>query len=143
MLEVLQEVLFQWYAEGLNQFTHSCAVGKAIYENFAGELHEQLTQPDEMLADLISDTARYTQEMRDSLEQGRDRLLEINSCNKEVAADLIAKIEAAEAPEVLDDYLELLFDCFNIGDVLSYLAKVVWSLPQLTKIYYCTGSLHN
>ncbi len=109
-----QETLFQWYSEGLNQFTHSCAVGKAIYENFAGELHEQLTHPDEALPDLISDTARYTQEMRDSLEQGRDRLLEINSCNKEVAADLIEKIEAAEAPEVLDDYLELLFDCFNI-----------------------------
>ena len=109
-----QETLFQWYAEGLNQFTHSCAVGKAIYENFADELLEQLTHPDDALPDLISDTARYTQEMRDSLEQGRDRLLEINSCNKEVAAELIEKIEAAEAPEALDDYLELLFDCFNI-----------------------------
>ena len=110
-----QEVLFKWYQHGLNQFTQSCAVGKAIYERFEAELLSQLDVADEEGLDaLISDTAAYTQTMREALEQGRDRLLEINSCNKPVAAKLIEKIEGAEAPEALDDYLELLFDCFNI-----------------------------
>ena len=111
-----QEVLFKWYEQGLNQFTQSCAVGKAIYERFEDALHEQLQQSDDLigLETLIADTAEYTEQMREALEQGRDRLLEINSCNKEVAADLIEKIEIAEDPEALDDYLELLFDCFNI-----------------------------
>jgi len=109
-----QAVLFEWYQHGLNQFTNSCAVGKAIFEKFEDELHQQLAADDDGLDKLIKDTAAYTQQMRDSLEQGRDRLLEINSCNQEVAAELIKKIEEAEAPEALDDYLELLFDCFNI-----------------------------
>ncbi len=109
-----QAVLFEWYQHGLNQFTNSCAVGKAIYEKFEDELLQQLASDDDGLEKLIQDTADYTQKMRENLEQGRDRLLEINSCNQEVAADLIAKIEASEAPEALDDYLELLFDCFNI-----------------------------
>ena len=109
-----QEVLFKWYEQGLNQFTQSCAVGKAIYERFEDALQEQLAHSDDGLETLIEDTAEYTQQMRETLEQGRDRLLEINSCNKEVAADLIEKIEVAEDPEALDDYLELLFDCFNI-----------------------------
>lgn len=109
-----QEVLFKWYQQGLNQFTESCAVGQAIYEYFAETLHSQLQHDDEGLEALISDTSEYTQKMRAALEQGRDRLLEINSCNKAVAAELIEHIEAAESPELLDDYLELLFDCFNI-----------------------------
>ena len=109
-----QAVLFEWYQRGLNQFTNSCAVGKAIYEKFEGELHRQLAGDDDGLDQLVKDTADYTQQMRERLEQGRDRLLEINSCNQAVAADLIGKIEEAEAPEALDDYLELLFDCFNI-----------------------------
>ncbi|PID46856.1 MAG: RNA polymerase-associated protein RapA [Proteobacteria bacterium] len=109
-----QEVLFQWYQHGLNQFVQSCAVGKAIYERFSVALHEQSVQHDEGMNELIAETAEYTQHMREVLEQGRDRLLEINSCNKTVAADLIRKIEEAESPEILDDYLELLFDCFNI-----------------------------
>ncbi|PWQ99812.1 RNA polymerase-associated protein RapA [Leucothrix pacifica] len=111
-----QEVLFKWYEQGLNQFTQSCAVGKAIYERFEDALLEQLEQNDDAigLETLIADTAEYTEQMREALEQGRDRLLEINSCNKDVAAELINKIEVAEDPEALDDYLELLFDCFNI-----------------------------
>ena len=109
-----QAVLYEWYQYGLNQFTNSCAVGKAIYEKFEEALHHQLAADGEGLEQLIKNTAEYTQQMRDSLEQGRDRLLEINSCNQNVAAELIEKIEAAEAPEALDDYLELLFDCFNI-----------------------------
>ncbi|MCL4154221.1 UNVERIFIED_CONTAM: hypothetical protein GTU68_019372 [Idotea baltica] len=109
-----QEVLFTWYEKGLNQFTQSCAVGKAIYEHFESDLLQQLAEPDDGLDQLITDTADYTEQMRVALEQGRDRLLEINSCNKDVAADLISKIETAEAPDLLDDYLELLFDCFNI-----------------------------
>jgi len=109
-----QAVLYEWYQHGLNQFTNSCAVGKAIYEKFEDALHQQLAADDDGLDKLVKDTATYTQQMRKTLEQGRDRLLEINSCNKDVAAKLIEKIEAAEAPEALDDYLELLFDCFNI-----------------------------
>ena len=109
-----QAVLYEWYQHGLNQFTNSCAVGKAIYEQFEDELHQQLAADDDGLDKLIKDTAAYTQQMRENLEQGRDRLLEINSCNQTVAAELIEKIEAAEAPEALDDYLELMFDCFNI-----------------------------
>ena len=109
-----QAVLFQWYQEGLNQFTQSCAVGKAIYEEFETELLEQLEQADDALPDLIADTASHTNKMREMLEQGRDRLLEINSCNKTVAAELIAKVEEVEAPEILDVYLDQFFDCFNI-----------------------------
>ncbi len=87
-----------------------------IYERFEDALLEQLEQNDDVigLETLIADTAEYTEQMREALEQGRDRLLEINSCNKDVAAELINKIEVAEDPEALDDYLELLFDCFNI-----------------------------
>ena len=109
-----QAVLFRWYQEGLNQFTNSCAVGKAIFEKFEAALLQQLEADDDGLEALLKDTAAYTQQMREQLEQGRDRLLEINSCDQTVAAGLIEKIETAEAPEALDDYLELLFDCFNI-----------------------------
>lgn len=109
-----QEILLRWYHEGLNQFEESCSAGFAIFEQFESRLREQLITPDAGLDSLIADSAEFTAATRAELREGRDRLLERNSCKPEEAATMIADIEAAEASDDLSEYLELLCESYGV-----------------------------
>ena len=113
-----QEILFRWVHEGIQVFTQSCSAGYEIYNHFSSRLHELIQLEDiqdtEILDQLINDTAEFTSKTMQSLHDGRDRLLELNSCNKEQALQLIEKIHAEEQHQVLNDYMELVFDQFGV-----------------------------
>jgi ATP-dependent helicase HepA len=109
-----QETLLRWYHEGLNQFEESCSAGHAIYRQFETRLHQQLLSPDEQLEALLADSATFTAQTRAELREGRDRLLERNSCKPEVAASLIEDIEAAESGDALRDYLDMLCESYGV-----------------------------
>jgi ATP-dependent helicase HepA len=115
--ETAQEVLFRWYHEGINLFEQSCAVGFSIYQHFASqlkpllELHEDSAAP---LNQLIKETKLYTKELNTILKEGRDKLLEMNSCNLAVAEELIAEIEAEENILELETYMTKVFQEYGI-----------------------------
>ncbi len=109
-----QETLLRWYHEGLNQFEESCSAGFAIFQEFETRLREQLLAPDDRLDALITDSAAFTARTRAELREGRDRLLERNSCKPVEATAMIADIESAEASNELRDYLELLCDSYGV-----------------------------
>ena len=109
-----QETLFRWYDEGLNLFRESCSAGHAIYSRFNERMEEQLKRPDEALAELIEDSARFTQETRRELREGRDRLLERNSCNTDIAAALIEEITDSEQSADLEPYLDMLCQSYGV-----------------------------
>lgn len=128
-----QEILFRWYQEGLDAFTTSNAVGVAVYEAVADQLMQQLQAPDAGLEDLISQTAAHTRELRQRLQSGRDRLLEMNSCNRPKAQALIAQIEAEENTPALQDYMERVWDLHGVAHELhSQDALVLRPSEQMT-----------
>ena len=111
-----QAVLLRWYDEGLNSFRAACTVGQLISETFAESLNACL-QGQESLANidqLIADTLAVRLEAEQRLQQGRDRLLEMNSCNQEQAAELIEQIVLQERSHELSDYMERLLDQFGV-----------------------------
>ncbi len=112
--ESAQEVLFHWYHEGIGLFEQSFSAAYSILERFESRLLRQLEQPDDDLAALISDTASFTRETRQALQQGRDPLLELSSCNPQQARAQIEAIEAAENSPALRRYMENLFDQFGV-----------------------------
>jgi len=109
-----QEVMFRWYHEGLNLFQRSCSAGFAIYEKFAIELQQQLTEQNQNLEQLIRETADYTKQLLLQMQEGRDRLLELNSCDPVVAKSLIEAIEQEEQQGELADYMTKVFDEFGV-----------------------------
>lgn len=109
-----QEVIFRWYHQGLNLFERSCSAGFAIYEKFASELEQQLKSTDEHLDALVEATADYTGTILQQMQEGRDRLLELNSCKPEVANALIEKIEQDEQQGELAGYMKRVFDEFGV-----------------------------
>jgi ATP-dependent helicase HepA len=65
-------------------------------------------------AALCTATRELAQGLRETLEKGRDRLLEINSRRPEMARALIAEIKAEDEDDELEGYLEEVFDHFGL-----------------------------
>lgn len=110
-----QEVLFRWYHEGINLFEKSCSVGFSIFSQFSERLLLIMeTLDNDLLQALIDDTKMYTEKMTERLEEGRDRLLELNSCNYPKAQELIAAIEDEENSLELESYMADVFQEYGV-----------------------------
>ncbi len=111
-----QEKLLRWYHEGLNAFRQVCSIGQSIYQEYSQRLHQNmLTQnSSEDFELLIKETHDKSQEMIQALQQGRDRLLELNSCNPIKAAEVIEEILSSTNQLELADYMERVFDQFGV-----------------------------
>ncbi len=112
-----QHRLYQWYHRGLNVFQRSCSAAYSIYQQYADTLHRQLLATAPAAADveqLLTDAQATTTRTLAALHQGRDQLLERNSCKPQVAADLITAIKAREDAEALQDYMEAVFEQYQL-----------------------------
>ncbi len=110
-----QDVLFNWYDKGLNIFSESCAAAYAIYEKFEALLNEALANPDTDITSLINETSKHNNAVKQAMHDGRDRLVELNSCRKDIAEDIIKNIRDDENPKLLMDYMESMFDTYGVG----------------------------
>ena len=109
-----QQTLLDWYDRGLNLFLDSCSAGFTILETFSDRLQVQLLSPSAEFETLIADTAEYTEKTRLELREGRDKLLERNSCKPAIANKLIEEITENENSEQLQGYLEALCDAYGV-----------------------------
>jgi ATP-dependent helicase HepA len=109
-----QETLLDWYDRGLDLFHESCSAGTLIFERFEQRLLAQLRRRSADFDELLVDTAAFTLKTRAELREGRDRLLERNSCKPAVAAAVIREIEDNEDSERLQTYLESLCEAYGV-----------------------------
>lgn len=112
-----QEIMLQWYHQGLNAFEHTCPAGASVFvqvrETLLEALHQLENGSDDLMA-LIVTTQHLYSEMNDQLQRGRDRLLEYNSCRPHIANHLKALAQAEDERNELADYLEHLYDCYGV-----------------------------
>ncbi|QMU61046.1 MAG: RNA polymerase-associated protein RapA [Gammaproteobacteria bacterium] len=122
-----QEKLMRWYDEGLNAFRQVCSIGQAVYPLFSDRLQECLInqKDNEDFEQLAQDTKTKTNEMQQALQQGRDRLLELNSCNPNQAAEVVQDILTSTEQMELADYMERVCDQFGVDQQYHSLHSVV------------------
>ncbi|OQX38380.1 MAG: RNA polymerase-binding ATPase [Oceanospirillales bacterium LUC14_002_19_P2] len=118
-----QARLFHWYHEGLDAFADTCPAGSVVFSELGGELTEWVSntatnETDETgeanSNELISKTLSLNTEIAGNLRQGRDRLLELNSCGAGSSHDLADEIRKQDTPKVLRNYLERLMEGFGL-----------------------------
>jgi len=114
-----QEVLVRWFHEGLNAFEENLEGGNKLEHLFGDRLLKislTLSSPNTegQLESLIADTAIFYQELKATLANGRDRLLEMNSFRPKVAEKLIEKIQAEDLDMSLETYMIKVFEHFGI-----------------------------
>jgi len=112
-----QEVLTRWYQQGLNAFESNLQGANQLLRQFGEKvlaLAADYTDA-EQLDKLIAATATAHTEIAQQLEQGRDRLLELNSHRPTEAAAVAEAIAAADADAELEAFLLRVFDHFGVG----------------------------
>jgi ATP-dependent helicase HepA len=129
-----QEVLARWYHEGLNAFETNLEGGNELLRKFGRAVHDlalefpvaDRKEAEAELAGLLKKTSQARQQMRRLLEQGRDRLLELNSFRPAVAAKIVSEIHEQDRREDLENYMLDIFDHYGVH--LEELAPHTWQL---------------
>ena len=122
-----QDVLLKWYDQGMNAFDQVFPAGGSIYQTVKEDLHHCLNNPTEQqaIATLIERTQTLTAETIATLQQGRDRLLELNSCNLPVANELIADLEEASQASELSAFMDRVYDQFGVEQQLHSADSII------------------
>ncbi|WP_170167438.1 RNA polymerase-associated protein RapA [Amphritea balenae] len=111
-----QAILLDWLHRGLNCFERACPVGQVLFDQFLEQLIPALFDEfdEQEVEQLVSSTRAEADRLLDQLQQGRDRLLELNSC-KPAKADLIAEsMEVSGNSIELSRYMEKMLDQFGV-----------------------------
>lgn len=120
-----QEICFRWYHEALQAFEHTCPAGHSVYKRVQHDLHDVIsnscstastddTKTNELIDTLIETSKQHYLELSQSLQRGRDRLLEYNSCRPAIAEDIKQRTAAEDKNSQLSEYMENAYDCFGI-----------------------------
>ncbi|ABZ78331.1 SNF2-related protein [Shewanella halifaxensis HAW-EB4] len=110
-----QERLTEWYHQGLNAFECTCPSGHILFNEFSGELLETLLNNDETsLETLLDNTKARYQELKLAMEQGRDKLLEINSHGGERANKLVQSLADKDGDTQLIGSVIRLWDIIGV-----------------------------
>jgi len=112
-----QEVLLRWYHEGLNAFVHTCQAGQQILEQLSPALHQACTTYPDNPADLhrlLERTRQMHEEISATLKNGRDHLLELNSCREQEAIRLVERLSMIDRTSGLAGYMEQLFAAYGV-----------------------------
>ncbi len=114
-----QARLVDWYHIGLNAFLHVCSVGHNIFEQVGDDLVQALVAKDDVIAEqefynLLEQTKNLREEALEAMKQGRDRLLELNSCHKVHAAEVVDEVNFSTNALALSRYMDQVFDLFGV-----------------------------
>jgi ATP-dependent helicase HepA len=117
-----EEAVVEWYHRGLDAFETSLQGGNDYEEKFKSRLlalalaygggDKKVGQP--QLEAFIAETAEFRRALAQKLKQGRDRLLELHSFDREAAAAVIARVRAADSDPALKNFLLELLDHFGV-----------------------------
>jgi len=112
-----QELLFDWYHQGMQAFEHTCITGRVIYESFGEQLlalaladQQQSSEAEQ----LISASWQKHLTIKAELESGRDKLLELNSSGQGRAQELVDKISKSDQQIALPQFMFQALDVFGV-----------------------------
>lgn len=111
-----QEFLFKWYHEALDALQHPNPAAVTVHRQLAEKLETALQASDASHHNLLIEEGRKLSEaVQLELHNGRDRLLELNSCRKEEAETLMHLAKAMDTDERLWPFMEETFDAFGVN----------------------------
>ncbi|MEI6334791.1 MAG: RNA polymerase-associated protein RapA [Methylococcaceae bacterium] len=110
-----QHSLYRWYDEGLNAFRSNNSAAQAVADKLQDQLKDILDNNHQADIDaFIAKTQALSAEIEAQLHNGRDQLLELNSCRKELSDELIDQINSYEHEGALWPYMENVFECYGV-----------------------------
>lgn len=112
-----QSLLYRWYHNALNAFEHTCVTGRAVFESHGKALQQAMfTQAWQGKdADAIIEASHQQHlTIKQELESGRDKLLELNSSGQGRAKEIVEQIAELDNQIDLPQFMFQIFDVFGI-----------------------------
>ncbi|MGY6276605.1 RNA polymerase-associated protein RapA [Methylomonas sp. MgM2] len=134
LIESPQHLLYRWYDEGLDALRRNCSAAVQVAKQLDAELNATLedSRNHANIDRLIQKTRALTARIEEDLHNGRDQLLELNSCRPAEAGALIAQLNAIDHDKGLWTYMEAMFDCYGVD--VEYHSKdchILWPSENL------------
>ncbi len=110
-----QETLFHWYHQALNAFEKTCPTGNNVFSQIKKQLLTLLMNSKGAISqhDLITESQSLHKNLAQALHDGRDQLLEYNSCRQPQADKLHSLAEKDDHNHSLFQYMDSAFDAFD------------------------------
>ena len=125
-----QEIMFDWYHQGIDAFAHPCPAGQSVYQQVETDLLKLLQCPENSAVAkqaLLQQTQPLYKDISARLQQGRDRLLELNSFRETEARQIVSLLEKQDQDSGCADYMQRVFDTFGVDyeqhDFRSHVAR--------------------
>jgi ATP-dependent helicase HepA len=111
-----QAVLLDWYNIGLSAFEQTCPTGGAVFNKVKTHLLAACMQPDDesLSHELINESRELNNQLKAKLEEGRDRLIEMNAAGVGKVDTLLENIIAQDASTELPRFAGRLFDAIGV-----------------------------
>ncbi|WP_425918576.1 RNA polymerase-associated protein RapA [Acinetobacter sp. TSRC1-2] len=110
-----QERMFRWYNEGLNIFSNISPTAQTLQENFIAKLKDcLLSDLGQQFEDLLEEVSVQREALEAELQEGRDRLLEYNSCRPIVAQEIVQALEDYDDNTTLPMFMKRFMASTNI-----------------------------
>ncbi|MDP2228792.1 MAG: RNA polymerase-associated protein RapA [Moraxellaceae bacterium] len=109
-----QERLFRWYHEGLDAFESISPTARTILEAQRAQMPDALRGGGAAFESLLDEAQALRAELLAALENGRDRLLELNSCRQDRAAALMEALDEEEDSTALDLFMARAWSAFGV-----------------------------
>ncbi|MEL0028714.1 MAG: helicase-related protein, partial [Perlucidibaca sp.] len=111
-----QARLYRWYDEALAVFARCSPTAPTVHEHYLGEL-KPLLRPAAAEADLdalIDKAVALREALEADLAEGRDRLLELQSCRRDLAEPLAAALAELDDDSRLDEFMLTAWEAFGV-----------------------------
>ncbi|MGR9100689.1 MAG: RNA polymerase-associated protein RapA [Gammaproteobacteria bacterium] len=110
-----EEILFRWYDQGLNAFLENSSAARQVFDLQKEKLADVMQSGEAgAVSGLIEETSHLRKQIEAQLQNGRDLLLEFNSCRMDAAQSIITGIQALEKSADLWNYMERIFDSYGV-----------------------------
>jgi len=112
-----QAIMLDWYHQGINAFNKTCPAGVNVFDAVTDDLLSLLQNPAQDASKkeaLIAATIPIFNDITLRLQQGRDRLLELNSFREDEALHIVQQISMQNSLIELGNYVELVFDTYGL-----------------------------
>ncbi len=128
-----QERMFRWYNEALNIFGNISPTAQTLQENFIVDLKDcLLTDMGQKFEELLESVVVQREALEAELQNGRDRLLEYNSCRPIVAQEIVQALEDYDDNTTLPMFMKRFMASTNIDfDVQSNGTVIIKPTDQM------------
>lgn len=122
-----QERMFRWYDQALNIFNQISPTAQSLQERFIVDLKPCLLgeADDATFATLLATVNDERLMLEAELQNGRDKLLEYNSCRPRVANRIVAAMSEQDSNNQLADFITRFFSATNINYLEQHDASIV------------------